>query len=130
MKFAMVAINSKYDEENKLHVRRVLISYLFKTSTKSRKNFKTITYHGTKFISADDYFYKDNSSHKYEFKDKYYKLLDVTNEYNKLRYSLKKDIYKKRKYHYTNIVGIKPIEFKCKLRSEAVMRFYSRKELK
>jgi len=91
-KYAIVAINKKEDD-NGLHLRSVLISYLFKTHKEG-----LTYYHGTKLIAIDKYFTDPSASHKYTFKNSYYKLDEANNE-NAFLYSFKTDIYKKRKYH-------------------------------
>ena len=123
-KYAMVAINKK-ELDDGIHIRRVLISYLFKTKKKIEGQEVTY-YHGTKFIAADPYFSKKTSSHKYTFKDHYYKLDEVNNELA-LIYAFKSDIYKKRKYHN---VGKLAFEFKAENKQVAIHRFKVRKELK
>ena len=123
-KYAMVAINKK-EADDGTHIRRVLISYLFKTKKKI-KGQEITYYHGTKFIIADPYFSKKTSSHKYTFKDHYYKLEEVDNELA-IIYAFNSDIYKKRKYHN---VGKLAFEFKAENKQVAVHRFKVRKELK
>lgn len=123
-KYAMVAINKKESDDG-IHIRRVLISYLFKT--KKKIDGQEVTYyHGTKFIIADPYFSKKTSSHKYTFKDHYYKLEEVDNELA-IIYAFNSDIYKKRKYHN---VGKLAFEFKAENKQVAVHRFKVRKELR
>ena len=123
-KYAMVAINTKRQDDG-IHIRRVLISYLFKT--KKKIDGKVVTYyHGTKFIAADPYFSDKTASHKYTFTDRYYKLDTANNELS-LMYALKSDIYKKRKYHS---FGALTFEFKSESKQVAIHRFKVRKELK
>lgn len=120
-KFAMIPINCKRDFEGNLLIRRVLISYKFKTV---RKNIEY--YHGTKFIIADQYFYSYDSSLDYEFKDKYYilKSAKVNNGNEKL-------LLKKRKYHHDKYFELsKDVEFKCNNIQQAVEKFNSRNELR
>ena len=103
MKFAMVPINTKsilnesgtYDQ----HVRRVLISYKFKLHRKD-KTF----YYGTKFILADQYFYTYDSSHEYEFKNGYYKLIYV-DTINPNAKAYDKKLFKKRRYHNVDYIA-------------------------
>lgn len=139
-KFAMVPICFKEDENRNLIVRRVLISYRFKTHKRSKikslKGLRWTYYHGTKFVSYDDYFTKSEASHKYSFFDKEYLLEEVTNE-REVLYMLNPDIYAFRKYHaltkpYKNIFGEYPhtIEFKAKTEEEAIKIFNEREELR
>ena len=129
MKFAMVPINTKsilnesgtYDQ----HVRRVLISYKFKLHKKD-KTF----YYGTKFILADQYFYAYDSSHEYEFKNGYYKLIyvDIINP-NANIYD--KKLFKKRRYHNVDyIAGKIEDEFKASNTQAAIEKFNHRNELR
>lgn len=118
-KFAMVPINWKRDVEGNLLVRRVLISYRFKTT---RKNIDY--YHGTKFIIADQYFYSYDSSHEYEFKNRYYLL-----KYVKFDAKYPKKLYEKRKYHRPLLFEYgKDIEFMCNNTQQAVEKFNGREE--
>ena len=129
MKFAMVPINTKsilnesgtYDQ----HIRRVLISYKFKLHKKD-KTF----YYGTKFILADQYFYAYDSSHEYEFKNGYYKLISVdTINPNASIYD--KKLFKKRRYHNVDyIAGKIEDEFKANNIQAAIEKFNHRNELR
>lgn len=120
----MVAINKK-DENDGVHIRRVLISYLFKTH--KTINFRKVTYyHGTKLIDADPYFSAKGSSHKYILKNGYYKLTDANNN-NAVLYGFEPDIYEKRRYHS---FGAFTFEFTATNPEEAINRFRNRKELK
>jgi len=132
MKFAMVPINRK-EEDDGIHIRRVLISYKYKTSKRFNKTkYKTVTYHGTKLIASDPYFNEPNHTHIYELTDKYYKLVtvDAANPMSEA-YEEHSKIYNKRKYH-TNIWpgGIKCIEFKTNNKDEAISLFNNREELR
>ena len=129
MKFAMVPINTKsilnesgtYDQ----HVRRVLISYKFKLHIKD-KTF----YYGTKFILADQYFYAYNSSHEYEFKNGYYKLIYV-DTVNQNANAYDKKLFKKRRYHNVDyIAGKSEDEFKASNIQAAIEKFNHRNELR
>ena len=135
MKFAMVPINTKENDNGDLMIRRVLIKYVFK-KTKTilgllGHKYKKISYYGTKIIAKDDYFNREDASHKYIFEDNYYRLIEVTDEETKLTYSLKEDIYKRRKYHYNNYMDLpKAIEFKADSIEEAIEKFQGREELR
>ena len=121
MKYAMVAINKK-EEDDGIHIRRVLISYLFKTKKIIRGQDVTF-YHGTRLIDVDPYFKFKNSSHKYIFKDKYYKLNSANTDFP---YAFYPSMYKKRKYRNIGKLGF---EFKESNRQIAINRFRNRKEL-
>ena len=123
-KYAMVAINKREDSEG-IHIRRVLITYLFKT--KKMVNGLPVTYyHGTKLIDADPYFKDKKASHKYTLKNRYYKLEEV-NGNRAVDYVFKSSIYAKRKYHNTGKLGF---EFTAPNKQVAIHRFRVRKELK
>ncbi len=123
-KYAMVAINKKEDDDG-IHIRRVLISYLFKTK-KTVNGLPVTYYHGTKLIDADPYFRDAKASHKYTLKDRYYKLEEV-NGNRAFDYVFKSSIYSKRKYHSIGKLGF---EFKAENKQVAIHRFRVRKELK
>lgn len=136
-KYAMIPINTKEDKDGNVLVRRVLISYGFKTHTRINKKSKyskvVANYHMTKFICADEYFINSKSSHRYSFSDNGYKLELVKNNLNELTYALIPQIYELRKYHGLdrNYEGYpKVIEFKSKTVQEATHEFYARKELR
>lgn len=131
-KYAMIPINSKEDADGNLLVRRVLISYTFKTH-KREYGCKRAYYKGTKFIFADNYFYAESATHKYEFSNKGYILKDVVKNPNILTYAFKSGIYKNRKYHgfdkpYKNYPMV--IEFKAISEQAAVEEFNNRKEFR
>ena len=71
MKYVMIPINRRYDDNNKRIVRRVLISYTKKVDGQ---------YKGTKLIEKDPYFYDPKSSQKYIFKDDGFTL--ISNAYS------------------------------------------------
>ena len=77
-KYAMVPICTKYDDDDNLHVRRILIEY--KTCRKDRKfgYYGQKNFGGTRFIAADPYFSKKDASHKYTFEDDGYRLSYVS----------------------------------------------------
>ncbi len=70
----MVPINYKEDNSGKLIVRRVLISYKHKFENFLGETF----YAGTKILDVDDYFLDPNSSHKYDFHDTMYTIIEAT----------------------------------------------------
>lgn len=124
-KYAMIPICCSYKEDG-IHIRRVLIRYLFKT-TKD----KISTYHFTRIIAVDDYFKKDTSSHQYVFADRYYKLLRVKDNDNAFMYD--SAMYQKKKYHSyenTEYKTINAIEFKAKTAYDAIKELKGRNELK
>ena len=121
-KYAMVAINTKRQDDG-VHTRRVLLSYAFKIT----KN-KITTYYGTKLVSVDPYFSQPTATHKYTFKNTYYKLDKVEqNDDLAFIYNYNPRIYKKRKYHS---LGKSAIEFTAPSKQIAVHKFKVRKELK
>ena len=129
MKFAMVPINTKsilnesgtYDQ----HVRRVLIAYKFKLHIKD-KTF----YYGTKFILADQYFYTYDSSHEYEFKNGYYRLI-YADPANPNANAYDKKLFKKRRYHNVDYMAGKiEDEFEANAIQTAIEKFNHRDELK
>ena len=123
-KYAMIPINWKKEGKN-THIRRVLISYLFKKS-----NGHIITYYGTKFIVADQYFSDANATHHYEFKNKYYKLICLTNV-DKTFLGYDKDMFKKRRYHYSKFFMYpQDVEFTAETREQAIRHFNERDELR
>ena len=123
-KYAMIPINIK-KINRKTHIRRVLISYLFK-----RSKGHTILYYGTKFITADQYFSDANATHHYEFKNKYYKLICIKGQsLNKLNYD--KDMFKKKRYQYSKFLMYpQDVEFTSETREQAIKHFNDRDELR
>lgn len=127
MKFAMIPINCKRDDENNLLIRRVLISYKFKTTRKD-----IVTFYGTKFLLADQYFYSSDSSLSYKFKNGYYILNTVSsnNSYYD-EYIKNKNLFKKRRYHYSKyFMYEKDVEFKANSIQQAIEIFRERSELR
>ena len=112
----MVAINTKYPL-----VRRVLISYLFKHTNKDG----VTNYYGTKFLDADPYFYSASATHRYIFKNRYYKLEVANNAFVK---EYPNDLYKKRRYH--NVIPGFEKEFVADTKEKAIRRFKARKEFR
>lgn len=132
-KYAMIPINCKEDLLGNLLVRRVLISYLFKTHKRNPNGSIVAYYHGTKFVFADNYFYSKEATHKYEFNNKGYVLNSVVSNPNALTYAFKKGIYKKRKYHGIDIENNHipyVIEFKANSEDAAIYKFNNREELR
>ena len=136
-KYAMIPINTKEDEEGNLHVRRVLISYRFKTHSKINKKSKyekvVASYRGTKIIAIDDYFKNPKATHIYTFYDDGYALELVRNNPNEFLYALKPEIYCTRTYHgldkkYDGYPSV--IEFKANTKDEAIKLFNEREELR
>ena len=121
-KYTMVAINTKRQDDG-VHTRRVLVSYAFKITRN-----KVTTYYGTKLVSVDPYFSKPTATHKYTFKNTYYKLDKVESDNGlELLYSFNPKMYKKRRYHS---LGKSAIEFTAPSKQVAVHKFKVRKELK
>lgn len=135
-KYAMIPINTKEDEEGNIHVRRVLISYRFKTHSKINKksNYEKVVanYRGTKIIATDDYFKNPNATHRYTFYDNGYALESVHNNLNGFLYAFKPEIFYMRVYHgldrkYDGYPSV--IEFKANTKDEAIKLFTEREEL-
>ena len=137
-KYAMIPINCKYDEEDRIHVRRVLISYKRRKVTSKEffgNVYDHVEYRGTKLEAIDPYFLSSKRTHTYEFKDRYYRLVKVDNRNtNKIIYNAFKELYGKRKYKgniFSHNKG-RPsvIEFECDNWFDAVTKFNNREELK
>ena len=127
--YSMVVINRKYDENDKLLLRRVLISYTKKNKLKDR-----VVYKGTKIIEVDDYFLNQSSSHQYIFTDEGYNLINVDESrsefsdfyINCINNSLKEKV---RPYHYLpQIEMFRPIEFSCEREEDARLLFSLRQK--
>lgn len=126
-KYAMIPINYRYEDDG-IHIRRVLISYLFKITRRGIS-----TYYFTKFICSDAYFNSKEATHKYRFSDKYYRLIRVDNSIREFEYSFKKPtVFLKRRYHsrINSEKDITSVEFKSITEQIAIDKFKSRKELK
>lgn len=124
-KYAMIPINRKYDEDNTLHIRRVLISYE-KKKKKSLHGMPISYFEGTKLIEVDDYF-KENHSHTYKFTDTTYTLVDCDAESKKLYGDM---LSEPRKYHAfegSTIYGA--ILFKASSDQEAIKKFKERGDI-
>lgn len=118
MKFAMIPINRRYNEEMKRIVRRVLISYKYKT-LKGK-------YKGTKIIEKDPYFKDPNSSQQYLFKDKYF--IHLTDAYND---ELQQEVMNNKRFYMENegLLFENAIEFEAANLEEAIEMFNNRVEL-
>lgn len=117
MKFAMIPINRRYDENGNRIVRRILISY----------NKKTLKgkYVSTKLIEVDPYFKNPNSSQKYDFYDTYFIHIDdrYHDEYQKHLMNVK------RYYMYNEgLLCDNAIEFTANNTTEAIEIFNNREE--
>ena len=133
MKYAMVPINTKYNDMDQKLVRRVLISY----EDKFTEGRDDITYFkGTKLIDVDLYFLDNTKSHQYSFCDDFYRLVS-SNSPNDFMYILK-GMYEDRKYHvykhldkFRDFSGnIISIYFECNSDEEAKEIFHKREELR
>lgn len=123
----MIPINYRYEDDG-IHIRRVLISYLFKITRKGIS-----TYYFTKFICPDAYFTTKEATHKYRFDNKYYKLVRVGNDIREFEYRfVKPSIFLKRRYHsrINSERDIASVEFKATTEQIAIDKFKNRKELK
>ena len=124
--YAMIPINFKYDENNNLLVRRVLIEYQTKVSDTT--NAHVIYYKDTRLIDVDSYFLDKNNSHQYTFDDDGYTLVDVLNDN-----CYTQDIYAtKREYHSFDLKDSKyqAILFIAKDDSVARKKFHEREEFR
>lgn len=129
MNFVMIPINTRLDDNDKLLVRRVLISYTRKMP-KEVDGVKVIYFAGSKFIAADEYFLDKTKSHQYLFEDDGYTLKSANNEMAE-QYLIKPGIFDKRKYHtyeHESVPG--GIFFKADTVEEAIKQFNDRVELR
>ena len=132
--YAMVAICQKFNDNDQLCVRRVLISFKGTDVEPDPypKKGKVINYIGTRFIDADDYFKDETRSHKYKFDDDGYVLISSNNIDEIL-------VGDKRKYHYYDTqldehgyvkYKLRPIEFQAESDEEAIKMFRERTEVR
>lgn len=124
--YAMIPINFKYDENDNLLVRRVLIEYKNKTQEKN-----VIYYENTTLVDVDAYFLDKTKSHQYVFDNDGYTLIDVLDD-KALLYVLKSLVQAKRKYHSFDNSNekVKAILFIAKNDNDARKRFHEREELR
>ena len=127
--YAMIPINFKYDENDKLHIRRVLIEY--KKLRKDEFNRDIYYYDDTRLIDVDPYFLDKSKSHQYIFEDDGYTLMDVRGDDYAL-YLLRGLIKDKRTYHSFEMSNsnYKAILFNASTDEEALKKFHEREELK
>ena len=123
MKYVMIPINCKYDNNDQMHVRRVLVQY-----EKTQEEDYQIFYTNTRFLAKDPYFEDKTRSHQYEFLDEGYRLIDVTNEHKEIEASV---VNITRRYHYNLIYDLpKGIEFEADSDEVAIKKFHEREELR
>lgn len=124
--YAMIPINFKYDDCDRIHIRRVLIEY--KTTHQEEK---VIYYNDTTLVDVDAYFLDKESSHQYIFDNDGYTLIDCLSE-DCLPYLVKGILQNKRKYHSFDVEDAKyqAILFIAKSNEEAIKKFHTREELK
>ena len=128
MKYSMVTINRKLEDNGILRIRRVLIQY-----ESSEANEPTdpnrVNYRGTRIVEVDSYFKDTARSHKYQFEDDGFTLLSSDNLDSCLKNL-------KRIYHYSNKAytleqkECQPIEFEADSDEEAIEKFNGRAELR
>lgn len=113
MKFSIIPINRKYDDNDNIIIRRILISYQDK---------KDAVYQNVSIIDKDDYFKDENSSHQYIFTPEGFKLIKTTQNSGDeilldwLRsYRCYQDLFPNS--------GIECIEFECDSEKEAIEIF-------
>ena len=130
----MCAINRKYDENNNIVVRRVLIRYVGKPQVKMGVKY----FNSVKLVFADPYFNNEKASHRYNLQDDGYFLLECKNDNLKQVYQKNNLLSEKRKYHiypgdeYTTLFGNEGSKtiFKAKSDEEAIKIFNDREELR
>lgn len=124
--YAMIPINYKYDENDNLLVRRVLIEYKTKTQEDN-----IIYYNDTTLIDVDAYFLDKTKSHQYVFDNDGYTLVDVLDD-KALLYALKGITSNKRRYHSFDTINkeSQAILFIAKNDDIARKRFHEREEMR
>lgn len=131
--YAMVPICTKYDDDDNLHVRRVLIKYDELVNASNGFPIKYFT--NTKILAKDPYFSNEESSHKYTFYDDGYTLDEVKNELDDIYVIFAKEIMsKKREYHivptFDVLTNKEPALFSAETDEEAIDKFTNREELR
>lgn len=123
--YAMIVINTKRDDEDRLHIRRVLISYT-EVGVASILNNKHYTYKNTRFIEADPYFKDSSKLHKYIFADTEYTLVSCPNKEER---DLLQGVT--RPYHSVEFPSMaRAITFEAETDAEAIEKFNNRDELR
>ena len=132
MKYLMAPICTKYDDLNRLHVRRALVSF---KKTKS-DGFGGKIYLDTRLVAVDDYFKNEDASHTYKFYDEGFALVDCKHPDIKAEYEAAGVLGKIRPYHTLHLAdclaypsNVKAV-FKAKNDMEAVKIFKERDELR
>lgn len=127
--YAMIPINYKYDENDNLLVRRVLIEY--KSTTHENNIVDTIYYNDTTLIDVDSYFLDKTKSHQYIFDNDGYTLVDAMDD-KALLYVFGGLVNAKRKYHsFSNVSKeVSAILFIAKNDDDARKRFHEREEMR
>jgi hypothetical protein len=129
MKYSMVAINVKndlVDDEEAVRVRRALIAYEGKTAPV----FGSMSYKGTRFVTADPYFSEKGKSHVYQFSDDGYSLISTEDDGDAVLKG------KKRAYHcyipeaLGDMQYLAAVEFEADSDAKAIEAFDARKELR
>ena len=133
--YAMVPICTKYDDDNNLHVRRVLIKY-DELLNDSEDNYIKY-FNSTRFLCADPYFFNKESPHHYTFYNDGYVLDDVrVEDMEDLFYTLfvASAVSEKRKYHivpnFDVLTNGEPALFSAETDEEAINKFMNREELR
>lgn len=118
MRYAMIPINRRYNDDGRRVVRRVLISYKYKTLNGEYKD--------TKIIEKDPYFKDPNSSQQYVFENNYF--IHTEDRYN--LGDQKCLLNTKRSYMFNEgLLDNNAIEFTAKTEEEAIEKFNNREEL-
>ena len=122
MKYAIIPICTKVDDDGNVVSRSVLISY-----KKVRKFALFTMYEGTRLIATDDYFKDENSSHTYQFYDSGFALVDCKYPEQKARYEKAGVLNKVRPYHTIEIKYIDTtIRFRARNNQAALEKFKER----
>jgi len=122
MKYAIIPICSKFDDDGNVISRSVLISY-----KKVKKESVITVYQGTKLVATDDYFKDENSSHIYQFYDDGFALVDCKYPDQKARYKQAGVLNKVRPYHTIEIKYVDTtIRFRARDDQAALKKFKER----
>ena len=122
MRYAMVAINRRYDDEGSLLVRRVLISYT-QEEVRGLQKF----YSGTKLLAKDPYFEREGASHKYQFFDDGYTLIKVSAPDDPLYTQIAQSFVDSKRPYHVNLDWFVQ-EFECDSDEQAIKIFNDRPE--
>ena len=132
-KYAAAVINAKYDEEDRPHIRRVLVEYSGESVVEAQYGMHVKYYEGTRLVFLDPYFLDESSSHQYMFGDSGYVLLKARNG-NALLYAMKPELFFDERQYHTYLdhewYGDLSMEFEAASDDEAIEIFNGREELR